>query len=84
MFQIYGISTTQKSSQTYLPVCVGMGVCGEAPPKREICHLGLGKGLKGLTDKFYGFIKSRKRSIFVIDSYLNDSAFTAVKRDAKF
>ena len=26
----------------------------------------------------------RKRSIFVIDSYLNDSAFTAVKRDAKF
>ena len=33
---------------------------------------------------FYGFIKSRKRSIFVIDSYLNDSVFTAVKRDAKF
>ena len=39
---------------------------------------------KGLTDEFYGFIKSRKRSIFVIDSYLNDRAFTAVKRDAKF
>ena len=38
----------------------------------------------GLTDTFYGFIKSRKRSIFVIASYLNDSAFTAVKRDAKF
>ena len=38
----------------------------------------------GLTDTFYGFIKSRKRSIFVIDSYLNDIAFTAVKRDAKF
>ena len=36
-----------------------------------------------LTDEFYGFIKSRKRSIFVIDSYLKDSAFTAVKRDAK-
>ena len=35
------------------------------------------------TDEFYGFIKSRKRSIFVIDSYLKDSAFTAVKRDAK-
>ena len=33
---------------------------------------------------FYGFIKSRKSSIFVIDSYLNDNAFTAVKRDAKF
>ena len=26
------------------------------------------------------FIKSRKCSIFVINSYLNDSAFTAVKR----
>jgi len=36
---------------------------------------------KGLTDEFYGFIKSRKRSIFVIDSYLKDSA---VKRDANF
>ena len=48
----------------------------------EICRLGLLKGPKGLTDEFYGFIKSRKRSIFVIDSYLKDSAFTAVKRDA--
>ena len=38
---------------------------------------------KGLTDEFYGFLKSRKRSIFVIISYLNDSAFTAVKRDPK-
>ena len=42
------------------------------------------KGPKGPTDEFYGFIKSRNRSIFVIDSYLNDSAFTAVERDAKF
>ena len=33
------------------------------------------------TDEFYAFIKSRKRSIFVIDSYLKDSVFTAVKRD---
>ena len=39
----------------------------------------LKKGLKGLTDEFYGFKKSRKRSIFVIDSYLKDSAFKAVK-----
>ena len=31
-----------------------------------------------------GFIKSGKLSIFVIDSYLNDNAFTAVKRHAKF
>ena len=37
---------------------------------REICHLGLWKGRKGLTGEFYGLIKSRKRSIFVIDSYL--------------
>ena len=32
----------------------------------------------------YGFIKLRKRSIFVIDSYLNGSVFTALKKDAKF
>ena len=38
------------------------------------------KGPKGLTDEFDGFIKSRERSIFVTDS----SAFTAVKRVAKF
>ena len=51
---------------------------------RQICHLGLWKGPKGITDEFYGFIKSRKRSVFVIDSYLRDSAFTVVKRDAMF
>ena len=68
------------------------GLYGEAPPERgrdftrwsiwkgrEICHLGLWKGPKGLTDECYGFIKSGKRSIFVINSYLNDNAFTAVK-----
>ena len=42
------------------------------------------KGPKGLTDEYCGFIKSRKRSILVVDSVLNDSAFSAVKRDAKF
>ena len=42
------------------------------------------KGPKGVTDEFYAFIKSRKRSIFVVDSYLKDSAFSAVKSDAKF
>ena len=31
-------------------------------------------GPKGLTNEFYGFIKSRKRSICVIDSYLKDSS----------
>ena len=35
------------------------------------------KGLNGA--EFYGFIKSKKRSIFVTDSYLKDSAFTAVE-----
>ena len=35
---------------------------------------------KGRTDECYGFIKSGKRSLFVICSYLKDSAFTAVKR----
>ena len=40
------------------------------------------KGLwpKGLTEEFYVFLKSRKRSIFEIDSYLKDSEFTAVKK----
>ena len=38
----------------------------------------------GLTDEFYGFDKSSKRTIFVSDSYLIDGVFTAVKRDAKF
>ena len=31
------------------------------------------------TDEFDGFKLSRKHSIFVIDSYLKDSAFSAVK-----
>ena len=39
--------------------------------------------MKGLTDECYGFMKSRKRSIFVIDCYVKDSAFTAVKRVCK-
>ena len=38
---------------------------------------------EGLTEEFYGFMKSRKRSIFVIGCHLNESAFTSVKRDAK-
>ena len=49
-----------------------------------ICHLGLWKGPKGITDEFYGFLKSRKRCTLVIDSYLKDNAITAVKRDAMF
>ena len=37
---------------------------------------------QGLTE-FYGFIKSRKRSIFVIDCHINEREFASVKRDAK-
>ena len=46
--------------------------------------MGLRKGPKGRTDEFYSRIKSGKRSIFVIDSYLDDNAFPAVKMNAKF
>ena len=63
----------------------GLGISlFEVYESREICYLGLWKGPKGRTDDFYGFIKSGKRSIIVLDSYLNDNAFTAVKKDAKF
>ena len=50
--------------------------------KSGVC--GLSEGPEGLTDELYDFIKSRKRSIFMIGSYLKDSSFTAVKKDAKF
>ena len=52
---------------------------------RRVGNLSFGsvKAPKGLTDEFYGFKKSRKRSVFVIDSYLKDSTFTAVTRDAR-
>ena len=69
------------------------GLYGGAPPERgrnftrwknERIGMGLWKGLKGLTDKFRGFIKLRKRSIFAIDSYFKCSSFTAIKMDAKF
>ena len=41
--------------------------------------MGLEKGPKGLTDEFYGFVKLKKCSVFVIDAYLKDSALTACK-----
>ena len=47
--------------------------------------MGLYKGPKGLTDAFYGFKKSSKRSIIGIELIpIKDNVFTAVKRDAKF
>ena len=33
---------------------------------REICHLGLWKDPKGVTDEFYGFMKSRKRKGYLL------------------
>ena len=42
------------------------------------------KRLKGLRDAFYWCEKVEKKFWFVIYSYLKDSAFTAVKRDAKY
>ena len=48
------------------------------------------KYIKGKRNLSFGSVKgperakTRKRSLFVIDSYLKDSAFTAVKRDARF
>ena len=54
----------------------GLGISlFEVYESREICYLGVGKGPKGRTNDFYGFIKSGKRSIIVLDSYLNDNAF---------
>ena len=55
------------------------GLYGEAPPERDIffrpqVYERVGNLLVEVykrvgTDEFYGFIKSRKRSIFVIDSF---------------
>ena len=42
------------------------------------------KGWGDLTDEFYGFKMSKKRSIFVIDSYLKDSALYSNFKGAKF
>ena len=48
------------------------------------------KYIKGKRNLSFGSVKgpkrakSRKRSFFVIVSYLKGSAFTAAKRDAKF
>ena len=53
--------------------------------RSEICHFGLQKGSKGLTDAFYCCEIVETSSFFVMYSYFKDSAFTAVKRvDAKF
>ena len=50
---------------------------------QENLSLGSVKGLKGRTDEFYGVIKQGKRSICVIDSYLNDNAFRSSLKGCK-
>ena len=42
----------------------------------------LQKGPPWLTDEFYG-LKSQENVLVLIDSYLRDSAFEVVKKDAK-
>ena len=42
------------------------------------------KGPKGAKKMNFWLYKVEKRSVFLIDSHLKDSAFTAVKRDGKF
>ena len=54
------------SLQVYERVGVLLVVVYERVGKSVICVC---ERAKGLTDQFYGFIKSAKRSIFVIDSY---------------
>ena len=49
----------------------------------EICHCGLQKDLKGLTDAFYSFMaakKTRELSGLVVYSYLKEDTFTAAKK----
>ena len=48
-------------------------------PDFQCVNPGVRNGPKGRADEFYDFIKSGKRSNFVIDFYLNDNAL-----DAKF
>ena len=49
--------------------------------KFVIC--GLLKGLKGVTDEFYWFIKPRKRSTFITNPYLKDSAIYSSQKGCK-
>ena len=67
---LYGEAPPERGTFFRLQVYERVGILlVEVPEGMQICHLGLWKGPKG---------------IFVIDSYLRDSAFTVVKRDAMF
>ena len=72
----------------------------EAPPKRRIfswlqvyervgislveVYKRVGKSVIWVCTSFEGPKRASRSFVFVIDSYLKDSAFTAVKSDAKF
>ena len=83
---LYGEAPPERGIFSRLQVYERVGISLVGVHKRGGKNLSFGsmEGPKGLTDEFYGFIKSRKRSIFVIDSYIKDRAFTEVKRDTKF
>ena len=81
---LYGKALPERDTLFRLKVYERVGILLVDVYKR-VGNLSFGsvKAPKGLTGEFYGFKKSRKRSIFVIDSYLKDSTFTAVTRDAR-
>ena len=82
----YGEASPERSIFFRPYVCerVGISLVFKYIKGKGNLSFGSVKGPKGLTDEFCRCIKSRKRFIFVIDSELKDSAFTEVKREAKF
>ena len=80
---LYGEAPPERSTLFRLKVYERVGILpGDVYKRVGNLSFGSVKAPKELTDEFYGFKKSRKRSIFLIDSYLKDSTFTAVTRDA--
>ena len=81
---LYGEAPPERGTLFRLKVYERVGILLVDVYKR-VGNLSFGsvKAPKGLTDEFCGFKKLRKRSIFVIGSYLKDSTFTAVTRDAR-
>ena len=81
---LYGEAPPERGTLFRLKVYERVGILLVDVYKR-VGNLSFGsvKAPKGLTDEFCGFKKLRKRSIFVIGSYLKDSTSTAVTRDAR-
>ena len=76
---LYGEAPLKRGTFTRLQVYERVGILLVEVFKRVaksviwVCEM----AQRGRTDEFYDFIKSGKRSIFVIDSYLNDNALDA-------